>query len=441
MDVTQLLDGALRDLAVQQDRAQRTITLIPSENSSSALARVAYLTDAANRYFFADGDDGARRFPAGRAAGHVETHLAVPLLRHLTGAAHVNVRPLSGLHAMTLLLSALASPGSTVITVDPRQGGHYATAALAKRLGLRCLQIGGPDPYHLDLEALTEMVIRHQPALVYLDISHGLFPLNIAAACAAVRAGSSAARVHADVSHTMGLVLGGLLPNPLAEGAHSFGGSTHKTFPGPPKAFLATNDAGVATAVGAAQYDMISSHHLAGVCSLGIALAEFILTDGPGYARTVVAAAQALGAALAAAGLPPQAAELGYTGCHQLWLDTTPAGIDAPTAAAQLDDAGIRVNVLDDLPGLAGKPALRLGTAETVTVGLDAADMPYLAALMTAAIRSTRTATAIAADVAALRQARTSVHQLAPDASSYRRAADLVATIFGPSLPAPAGAR
>ncbi|MBM0202002.1 hypothetical protein JNW90_01890 [Micromonospora sp. STR1s_5] len=123
MDVTQLLDGALRDLAVQQDRAQRTITLIPSENSSSALARVAYLTDAANRYFFADGDDGARRFPAGRAAGHVETHLAVPLLRHLTGAAHVNLRPLSGLHAMTLLLSALASPGSTVITVDPRRVG------------------------------------------------------------------------------------------------------------------------------------------------------------------------------------------------------------------------------------------------------------------------------------------------------------------------------
>ncbi|BCJ61583.1 hypothetical protein [Micromonospora endophytica] len=433
MDATRLLDEALRDLTTQHTTAQRTITLIPSENACSPLAQLPYLTDALNRYFFADGDPDARRFPAGRTAGRIETQLTVPLLRHLTAADHVNVRPLSGLHAMTVLLSALTRPGQTIITIDPRSGGHYATASLARRLGLRCLHAAGPTPHHLDLDALTALTARHQPALVYLDVSHGLFPLDIAAVVAAVRAAGTATRVHADVSHTMGLVLGSYLPNPLAAGADSFGGSTHKTFPGPPKAFLATNIPHIAAAISDAQYEMISSHHLAGVCSLGLALAEFTLTDGPRYARTVVATAKVLAAALAAAGLPPHAADLGYTGCHQLWLDTTPAGIDARTAAVRLDAAGIHVNVLDDLPGLAGTPTLRLGTAEAVTCGLDPDDMPYLAALMTAAIRATRPTTAIAADVAALRAARTSRYRLSADPA--------LATILGTPLAASAGTR
>jgi glycine/serine hydroxymethyltransferase len=99
-----------------------------------------------------------------------------------------------------------------------------------------------------------------------------------------------------------------------------------------------------------------------------LALAEWVLCDGPGYARTVVAAAQTLARALHARGLTPQAAELGYTAGHQLWVRTTLTGVDAVTAADRLYQAGIHVNVLDDLPGLCGEPALRLGTAEPVRV-------------------------------------------------------------------------
>jgi glycine/serine hydroxymethyltransferase len=441
MDVDQLLDTALSALIRQQQAARDTITLIPSENRTPLLARLAYLTDASHRYFFAAGDPGALRFPAGRDAGTVETGLTVPLLQHLAQARHVNVRPLSGLHAMTVLMSALTTPGATVLTVAPQQGGHYATASVARRLGLTCVHVGGPDPHQLDLPALTELVARHRPALVYLDVSHGLFPLDLTATAGAVRDAGVATRIHADVSHTMGLVLGGLLPNPLRCGADSFGGSTHKSLPGPAKAFLATDDDTVATAISAAQYELISSHHLAGVCGLGLALAQFVLADGPSYARTVVAAARSLAAALAAAGLVPEAAERGFTGCHQLWLDTSRASIDAPTAAVRLDAAGIRVNVLDDLPGFDGRPGLRLGLAEAVTVGLDPDDMPYLGALMTSAIRGTRPAPAIAADVAALRHARTSRYDLADDSPVKRRAEQLIAAVHATAAPAAAGAR
>ncbi|WP_113705253.1 hypothetical protein [Nonomuraea lactucae] len=437
MNVHGLLEGALEALHRQQERARRTLTMIPSENSFSALAKLPQLTDAAHRYFFdPDGDPGTRRFPAGRDASWIETELTLPLLRDLTGATYVNVRPLSGLHAMTVVLSALGGPpDSTVASIDPTHGGHYATTGLARRLGLRPVLIGGPDPYHICYDALTRLVARHHPRLVYLDLCHGLFPIDIAAAVAAVRAAGGATRVHVDVSHTMGLVLGAALPNPLAAGADSFGGSMHKTFPGPQKAILATCDREVADIVATAQVEMISSHHLAAVCSLGLALAEFVACDGPGYAREVVAAAKALGAALDAAGLTPEAAEHGYTGCHQLWARTDGTGVDAVSAAERLERGGIHVNVLNDLPGTDGEPALRLGVAEPIAVGLTAADMPQVAALIAAAVSGARPSTTIARDVAALRAARTRRHQLPPDSPLLARADELARAALSVSDP------
>lgn len=410
-----LIDTALAALDDQQRRARTSITLIPSENSLSPLARLPLLTDATNRYFFNDTGTAGWAFPAGREASAVETSLTLPLLRRLTGAAHVTVRPLSGLHAMTLALSALGGPPATpVVTVHPGQGGHYATADLARRLGLRPHLAGGPDPHSLDLDLLADLVATHTPPLVYIDQSHALFPFDIPAIAGAVTAAHPHTRVHVDVSHCFGLIAGGALPNPLDHGAHSIGGSTHKTFPGPQKGFLATNDPQIATLISAAQPTFISNHHLAATCSLGLAAAEFLACDGTGYAHTVLAAAKALGHALHASGLTPQATDRGITASHQLWIRTTPSGIDAPTAAERLYQAGIAVNVLPDLPGI-DEPALRLGVAEAVYQGLTIDDMAQLADLIVCAILDPTAATAVASQISDLRATRRSPYQLPPD--------------------------
>jgi len=44
-----------------------------------------------------------------------------------------------------------------------------------------------------------------------------------------------------DVSHNAAFIIGKQHPNPLEDGYDAFGGSTHKTIPGPQKAFFATN--------------------------------------------------------------------------------------------------------------------------------------------------------------------------------------------------------
>nr|WP_277350205.1 hypothetical protein [Nonomuraea sp. FMUSA5-5] len=395
-------------LTRQEREAQRRLNMIPSENHTSPLARIALGLDSGHRYFFnTSNDPNSWNFPAAREASRVETELTLPLLRRLTRAEHVNVRTLSGLQAMALVLSALGGgPGTTVISIHADQGGHYATAGLARRLGLTSVLASGPDPHSLDLDALTTLVARHRPSLVYLDLSHALFPLDAEAVVAAIRAAGTSARVHVDISHWMGLVLGGAIPHPLDAGADSMGGSTHKTFPGPQHALIATRDAHLAAEIGLAQQEMISNHHLAVTCALGLAAAEFLAADPLGYSRQIIASARLLGAHLAERGLPPEAAERGYSGGHQLWVDSARAGVDADTAARRLDEAGISVNVLTDLPGMQGRPALRLGVAEPLSVGLTTDDMPLVADLVTAAVFARRPADVIAEHVAALRAAR-----------------------------------
>jgi glycine hydroxymethyltransferase len=230
----------------------------------------------------------------------------------------------------------------------------------------------------------------------------------------------------------MGLILGGALPNPLDHGTDSFGGSAHKTFPGPQKGFLATRDDQVAVAWTAAAPTWISSHHLAACAGLGLASLLFVLADGPGYARATVANAQALARALAAAGLPVVGEEIGYTAGHQIWVRTLPLAIPAHQAAERLYHAGIRVNFLSDLP--VGESALRLGAGEATRLGMTEADMPALAAIITAAILGTEPSQSLARRTENLRSQAGDPweHRISP------RARDLAAALAARLLPRPA---
>lgn len=399
MDVS----GALQLIAGHERAAARTLTMIPSENMLPALARLPLLSDLYCRYFFNDAEDpGDWRFPSARDAAALETQLTIPLLRRLSGAEHVNVRPISGLSAMTLVLAALGGPpGSPVAVLSPGQGGHYATASLATRLGLHPVLVTGPDPHNVDLQQLDDLLRQHRPPLLYLDQSHGLAPFDTAAIVRTTRRASPCTRVHADVSHWMGLTLGGALPGPLTAGADSFGGSTHKTFPGPQKGIIATNDPEIDRLLRATQPYVISSHHYGATCALGLALALFAQRC-PSYPKTIVANARALGTHLEAEGIPPEGARFGYSQGHQLWIRTATHDITAAEAAGRLHDAGLRVNFLTDLPGI-DEPALRLGVNEATWLGLTPNDTPELAAIIAAAIHAARPARELAARTAGLR--------------------------------------
>jgi glycine/serine hydroxymethyltransferase len=399
------IEAVLEALQRHEGEARQVLNMVPSESSCSTLAKLPMLLDVYHRYFFnTDEAPDNWAFRGAQDVARLETELTVALLRQLTGAPYVNARPLSGLSGMAMVLSALGGAvGGRVMSVAPQQGGHYATAGLAARLGLEACFITGPDPHTIDYAGVASTLSEMRPRLIYVDQSNCLFPLDVAQLVAVTREVAPETIVHVDCSHWLGLVLGGAFPNPLHQGADSFGGSTHKTFPGPHKAIVATARRDLWERLFAAQYHMISSHHFAAVISLGIALLEFKECGGSRYAQLVIENTRALATALHARGMDLVGADRGFSRGHQLWLRTATLGIDAVQASDRLYTAGIRVNVLSDLPGIP-EPALRLGVQEATYHGLTAADMDELAAVFTAAVQGLSPAGALAARVAALRR-------------------------------------
>ncbi|MFD5824370.1 hypothetical protein [Lentzea sp. NPDC060358] len=403
-DAVPTLDDVLDLLAGHEERAHRTLNLVPSENVLSGLAKVPLVLDSYHRYFFNESGAPDRwTFRGAQGLRDIEMKVTIPLLQRLGKASHVSVRPLSGLNGMTLALGTLGGPpGSTVVTIGPGNGGHYATPSVAARLGLRVEFLTGPTPHDIDWEAATVLLRRVRPTLVYVDQSHCLFPVDVAELVRTVRAASPETVVHVDASHWMGFVLGGVHPNPLDLGADSFGGSTHKTFPGPQKAVLLTNDPGIDARIRETQDYLISSHHLAAVISLGIALLEFA-EFGPGYAAAILANTKDFAAALSERGLTLAAADRGYTAGHQLWLDTESDGVPAPLASDRLAAAGLVVNYMEGLPGFPGR-GVRIGLNEATYHGLSGVDVPELADVFATAVTGTEPPAALAARTAELRR-------------------------------------
>jgi glycine hydroxymethyltransferase len=363
--------------------ASAKLNLIASENRITPLVRSFLCTDAASRYSFA-GENGARAFPGGNTWVEFQTE-GEGALRRLGRAAHCNLRPLSGLHAMTLAILALTKPGDWIVSLSPEDGGHYATGGLSRRLGRHQAEFRLLSDGSVDEESLVRVIEQTKPVLIYVDQCHGLIPLDQGRIAEIARALMPNTLIHADVSHGLGLVFGGVLPNPLDIGCDSYGGSTHKTFPGPQKGVLLTNRQDLADHFSTAQFETISNHHLHVAVALSIALLEFEEFGGRDYAQRVNPNALKFAETLAETGLSPVRLGGHFSQWHQLWLNDKELPRGAPDAARVLNDVGIMVNLLPDLPHI--RPyGLRLGFSEVTHLGLTYGDMGELAQIVASTV-------------------------------------------------------
>jgi glycine/serine hydroxymethyltransferase len=373
----QKIRGLVERLELAHEVNRASINLVPSENRISPLVERSMRLDFYNRYFF--NDDLAAEgwwYRGGESVGDIQSRTGTAALARLAGAEHVNVRPVSGMTAMLVVLLGLGGPaGSAVVSVEAVSGGHYATAALIERIGRKSRAVG-QHAGHIDTDALRKVLTGEDVPLVYLDLQNTLHELDVRQVVDVVREYSPGTRVHVDCSHTLGLILGGAHANPLDAGADSMGGSTHKSFPGPQKGVLFTRDAQVAEDLRGAQYHSISSHHFAATLGLSVAAAEYEVF-GQAYAAQVLRNAEALGTALERLGFEPIKERSVITRTHQLWLSI---GTDEQVTefSATLALAGIRANLLPDIPGATGL-AMRLGVNEITFEGADDQSMAELA--------------------------------------------------------------
>lgn len=407
-----------------------TINMVPSENNMSLVSRLPLLLDINNRYFFNDtGDSKLWNFRGAQDIYQMETEVAIPLLKKFAKSKYVNVRPVSGLSGMALILNSLGGgPGSNILTVSPEQGGHYATKNLAESFGLNVDFLQGIDEHTFNFEQIEKQVCSKKISLIYVDQSHCLFPLDIYKLSQSVKKVSPDTLIHVDSSHFLGLIFGNALTNPLMEGADSFGGSTHKTFPGPQRAVVCTNNEAIASKVKDAQFYMISSHHFGTIASLAISLLEFE-RSGEQYAKQVLKNALELAKNLDNNGYDVKGKKYGFTKGHQIWMSTSNCGIDSYISSERLFRCGIRTNVLNDLPNTK-ELTLRIGVNEITKYGAKEEEIKELSSIIINAISEDQPVHILKERVKELKNAITPFYGFNQDQQIMEKVFELMKSFF-----------
>lgn len=363
------------DIIAHQEAYKKRLYLVPSENSPSIAARLAFLTDLLNRYYFSLQEHRHWAFPGNEFIEKIYERCK-SLLREATGAKFINIRPISGVNAMTIALASLVKIGETVASIAPENGGHAITAAISKRLGLCSVYLPyNQDIFAVNIEALPEFINREGVSLIYLDQAQILFPHKLREMRERI---PETTKIYYDGSHVMGLIFGNNFQNPLKEGADFLGGSTHKTIPGPHKGFIATNDAKWQEWINGYSKVFVSHDHGGDIAALTIVLEE-MHDRWPQYAKQVVMNAKHLAQKLDEKGFVVIAKHLGFTQSHQLWIDTHP-NIDAFEAVLALARCNIIANTIR-APSLTDRLAVRLGVQEVTYCGANEQTMDKIADL------------------------------------------------------------
>jgi len=361
-------------------RGSETINLIASENVMSPLARRVFDSDFMHRY--AEGTVGHRMYE-GTGLVDVAEQTCIDLLKALSGAEYSDVRPISGAVANLAVFYAFAKPGDSVMSLNVMSGAHisYREFGSAGCRGLNITDIPfDKDEMNIDVARFSEVARKVKPKIITLGGSLFLFPSPVKE----VRkiADEIGALVHYDGAHVFGLILGGRFQNPLAEEAHIFSASTHKTLPGPQGGVVLTNDETMFKALEKAIYPgLVSNHHLHRLPSLAITLAE-MMAFGKEYAEQIVRNAKALGKALHGHGFKVLCAHRGFTESHQIAVDVAAYGggdkVSKTLAAANII-SNKNLLPLDDLKNVDNPSGIRLGTQEVTRRGMKEKDMQTIA--------------------------------------------------------------
>lgn len=395
-------------------------TLTASENYPSRVVRAAAAFVGGEHYFFDPPSTGAggERAPGREVAESASsehsgewafpTSAALPGLqqrfqeqmRTLFGAEVADWRPNGGSACEQAVVIAACGRGDAFVQIAPHDGGHFGTAELARQLGVEAFDFPMLGD-QIDV-GRTVRLVEEKPhiQLLLVQPSHTRRPQPVRELA---RALSGRVTIAVDVSHTAGLIAGGVLPQPLAQGAHVLTFNTHKTLPGPNKGVIAFGDRNHPLAERVWQSvcpTLQSNSHPECLPGLVLALEELAI-HGRAYAQQTVANARALAEALDAERLHVAGMEHGGTQTHQVHLVLGPATDSHAIANVRLPMCGIRTNSVM-IPGTDGEFGLRLGAQALTRRGLKEADFTELARLLARALSPNFDTKAVRGEVARL---------------------------------------
>ena len=365
-------------IAAEQDRQNRTVQLIASENFTSPAILEATGSVLTNKY--SEGYPGKRYYGGNEVIDQAED-LARERVKALFGAEHANVQPHSGANANMAVYLGLLQPGDTVLGLRLDQGGHLTHGSPVNASGIlyHFVSYGvTPSDERIDFDQVRDLALQHRPKLIVAGAT--AYPRIIDPQPFRDIADEVGALFMIDAAHIAGLIAGGVHPNPVPL-ADVVTFTTHKTLRGPRGGCI------LAKAELGATIDKVVFPGLQGgpldhvIAAKAVAFREAAQPEFSDYAREVVANAAELADALASHGLRLVS---GGTDNHLMLVDlrSFDEELSGKKASHLLDRATIshnQITVQDDPRPPYITSGLRIGTPAVTTQGMGAREMREIA--------------------------------------------------------------
>ena len=214
-----------------------SLILNPTENIRMDISRDFNILDG---YYISDDKRGkdSKIIFAGRNDYIEEINRNKKIWCSLLEAEDIDFRFLSGLHAHIITFMSLGNIGDKILLLPEQAGGHYSTEAILKRLGYDVVKIV-PDNnnYCVNKEQTLEAIKKHNPKFAFIDRSEGLYYEDFSW----IKEADISYSVF-DTSQYLTQIISNYYNSPFTWGFDLILSSTHKNFPGPQKAFLATKE-------------------------------------------------------------------------------------------------------------------------------------------------------------------------------------------------------
>ncbi|MBI3485571.1 serine hydroxymethyltransferase [Candidatus Daviesbacteria bacterium] len=370
---------------LEAKRQVQVLEMIASENYASRAVREALGSVLTNKY--SEGFPKKRYYQGNAVADEVEI-LAIERAKKLFNVPYVNVQPLSGSPANSIVYLALLDYKDKLMGLSRDFGGHITHGgplSLSAKFFTPVHYTLGKDG-ELDYEAIEKLALKEKPKLIICGFT--AYPRIYDFKKFGEIADKVGAYLMADVSHVTGLIVAGVHPSPVPY-AHVITTTTHKTLRGPRGAMILITDKGLkknpdlpklietATIPG-----MQGGPHDNQTAAIAVALKEASTPQFKKYGAQIVKNAQKLASELIKYGFNLSS---GGTDNHLILIDLTNKKVNGAMAALALEVAGIVLNKngvpFDKLPPY-WTSGIRLGTPAITTRGMKEVEMVKIASWM-----------------------------------------------------------
>lgn len=383
----------------EEERQNKTVELIPSENFVSDNIRMALASAFSNKY--------AEGYPTNRITGNkgryyggcqivdeLEQYCCDKWKEVFDTYYHVNVQPHSGSQANMAAYMALLKPGDTVLSMSLDNGGHLSHGLKANFSGknYNFIHYNVDENGLIDYNDLREKAFKYRPRLIVagasaysriIDFERIRNIIDEVTFCGH----DSSIYFMVDMAHIAGLVAAGRHPSPFGF-ADVITTTTQKTLRGPrgglifcKQEFAKRIDSAVFPGVQGGPHEHV-------IAAKAICAEEALMPEFKTYIDNVITNCNAMA---------NHFIELGYkvvtggTDNHLFLLDLSDKNVSGKDVQNALDEVFITANK-NCVPGDKRSPVetsgLRIGTAPMTTKGYTAEDFIKVADRIDAVIKS-----------------------------------------------------